>query len=325
MMRINAALRPASATAERRAALRRRARRDRPAPGAAARRRPRRRSPRPTRGQSSTPPSEHATRRHERATGWRAASATGPAPRARRPVGRRAASSTFGRHIGWSIGEIARGRPRLPGLARGPARGPAVPRRDRRDPADASGFRHGDRAEPDAARGGRFDARSTRRQPGEVDAAPRRGRARSPPRGPARARGPRRGGRRPPGCARAPRATPAPGRRRQPSPGQRQPQVERLGRDQQLDREDPLDVLEDAPRVPRRDRRPSRRGPPGSRSSGSSRPTPDGPAPCSRTRGRRPCTGRSSSRSRCPDDGGEERRQAAVEPRVDAAAPSAAR
>ena len=47
-------------------------------------------------------------------------------------------------------------------------------------------------------------------------------------------------------------------------------------------------------------RRPSTRGPPGSRTSGSSPPTTGGRAPCSRTRGRRPCTGRSSARCSGP-------------------------
>ena len=45
--------------------------------------------------------------------------------------------------------------------------------------------------------------------------------------------------------------TPAP---RSLAPGHREPQVERLGGDEQLDGEDPLDVLDDGPRVPRRDR-----------------------------------------------------------------------
>ena len=52
----------------------------------------------------------------------------------------------------------------------------------------------------------------------------------------------------------------------------RQAQVERLRADQQLDREDALHVREHVAGVPRRRSGPSRRGPPGSRRSGSSRP-----------------------------------------------------
>ena len=54
----------------------------------------------------------------------------GPAPG--RPSG---SVLDFGRHLGWSIGEIARVDPGYPGLAQGPARGPAVRRRDRAHPA----------------------------------------------------------------------------------------------------------------------------------------------------------------------------------------------
>ena len=56
---------------------------------------------------------------------------------------------------------------------------------------------------------------------------------------------------RPPGSAGAPR----PPRRRAPCPGRSvEPGVERLRADQQLDRHDPLDVLDDRPGVPGRDR-----------------------------------------------------------------------
>ena len=146
----------------------------------------------------------------------------------------------------------------------------------------------------------------------------------SQPRGPARARGPRRG--------RDPRAdrARAPRRRRRPATGagrieRREPQVERLGGAEQLDREDLLDVLQDRPGVPRGDRAHRHVVLLVRATSGSSRPTPGGPAPCSRTRGPRPCTGRSSAPSSEPGSRSQERRQAAVQARVHAAAPSAAR
>ena len=57
-----------------------------------------------------------------------------------RPPGRPSGSVlTFGRHLGWSIGEIARVDPGYLDVARGAARGPAVSRRDRRHAPAASG------------------------------------------------------------------------------------------------------------------------------------------------------------------------------------------
>ena len=85
-----------------------------PARAAAARRRPRRRStpPEPS-GQSSTPPSGHVERDDHGSDasyqGWQRPVERDGTGAAGRPPGRPSGSVLpFGRHVGWSLGEIAR-------------------------------------------------------------------------------------------------------------------------------------------------------------------------------------------------------------------------
>ena len=78
-----------------------------------------------------------AARRSAAATTRRCARPTAPAPPARRPGNPSGSVLNFGRYAGWSLGEIAAARPRVPRVARPDADRPAVSRRDRRDPAAA--------------------------------------------------------------------------------------------------------------------------------------------------------------------------------------------
>ena len=198
----------------------------------------RRRRPRPRPPSGPPPPTSRTTAR---------SSATARARRAGRPVDRPGSVLDFGRHLGWSIGEIARVDPGYLVWLEGRPEGKPYVDRDRRSPApDRLPDDAPTRPRPRRQAGGASGADPGRSVSPRGRRARRGARAPAPTRGPDPARDPRPGARRRRGRGLAPR------RRRAPAPATSdddESQVQRLRRDQQLDREDPLDALEDQPRM----------------------------------------------------------------------------
>ena len=209
-------------------------------------------------------------------------------PRRRRGRGRRLAEPREPGRLRAAVGVLpvvaaavveARGRRRA-----GSARSPRIP-----DVDDAGSAAIG---EPYAA--------GRQRHPGEVGQRAAPDEVASPPRGRAPARGPRPGARYARDRERAPR------RRRRPAPGRRAwPQA--AGRAPARRRRSSIARMRSTCARTVRAWRPAIE-PIETWSSwlalvGIESTTPGGPAPCSRTRGRRPCTAGSSSRSRSPMGG----------------------